>query len=650
MPPYALITPFLIRALLHLPFPQTFFQPDEFYQALEPAHQKVFGYGFLSWEWTDLPRRAVKAAVGLGGQGVMEKWWDETVVGGRMRGWIWPGLFTGAYKILQSVGLDQGVMLTLAPRIVGVVVAGLTDYYTYRLSSKMLGHGSAPTALFLSLTSLFNAHLLPRALSTSPETLLTLMAIYYFPLPHPVPTHIEDLKRGARLIPVGNRGKSAKEADEAEMEILGVEDSDATFWGVNELDYVVMDRTGPAVERWPVHKDTLALSIGLAALAICVRPTMLSFWAFLGINLLYRSFRSKGLLSAIKSAVVAFLSFVSVFSAATGFDYYMTGRLYFPLLTFIHQNLFLDISSFYGRTTPLYHLTQSLPLMLFPIWIWWAKGFAAALLPSSILPASLSKYDRQEGMTILARAITFTITTLSLSSHSEWRFLHPLLPPLLLFAIPSFSLSYTPTILGAYFPVRSFRQYLRMDKVPFYTVLFAGVVPFVYLNVWHGAAQVGVMDVLRSGKLGEVQGLVVLGPCHSVPWMSHLHEDVPAWFLTCEPPVGVDASTYQTEQELFYADPVGYLYSTFPALPSSNALTNLTSYPSHVILFGELLSRSGFLLKDEPDDSGLQMKQSTVEQAFEMLGYEQVWEGWNGFDLAQDEDERKGGVRVWRKE
>jgi phosphatidylinositol glycan class B len=37
--------------------------------------------------------------------------------------------------------------------------------------------------LFLSLTSLFNAHLLPRALSTSPETLLTTMALYYYPLP-----------------------------------------------------------------------------------------------------------------------------------------------------------------------------------------------------------------------------------------------------------------------------------------------------------------------------------------------------------------------------------------------------------------------------------------------------------------------------------
>src|SRR5258708_919779 len=33
----------------------TFFQPDEYFQALEPAHYLVFGYGDLTWEWTSKP-------------------------------------------------------------------------------------------------------------------------------------------------------------------------------------------------------------------------------------------------------------------------------------------------------------------------------------------------------------------------------------------------------------------------------------------------------------------------------------------------------------------------------------------------------------------------------------------------------------------
>src|ERR1700733_11330201 len=30
---------------------RTFFQPDEYYQAIEPAHRAVFGFGHLTWEW-----------------------------------------------------------------------------------------------------------------------------------------------------------------------------------------------------------------------------------------------------------------------------------------------------------------------------------------------------------------------------------------------------------------------------------------------------------------------------------------------------------------------------------------------------------------------------------------------------------------------
>jgi len=39
-----------IRVLLAL-CTRTFFQPDEYFQSLEPAHHLVFGYGHLTWEW-----------------------------------------------------------------------------------------------------------------------------------------------------------------------------------------------------------------------------------------------------------------------------------------------------------------------------------------------------------------------------------------------------------------------------------------------------------------------------------------------------------------------------------------------------------------------------------------------------------------------
>lgn len=224
-------------------------------------------------------------------------------------------------------------------------------------------------------------------------------------------------------------------------------------------------------------------------------------------------------------------------AASTALDYAIVGRLTLPILTFIHRNLYMDISSFYGKTSHLYHLTQTLPILLFPIWWWWAKGFLPALLPQAVLPAWLSGLDRPAPLRVLARAVAFSIFVLSLSPHSEWRFLHPFLPTLLIFAIPPLFKSYIPVVPFGTSIKRTFRQYLRINTVPFYLILLSCVIPMAYLGTVHGRAPVLVMNVLRSGKVGEVTGLAALMPCHSTPWMSHLHKDVPAWFLTCEPPL-----------------------------------------------------------------------------------------------------------------
>lgn len=60
--------------------------------------------------------------------------------------------------------------------------------------------------------------------------------------------------------------------------------------------------------------------------------------------------------------------------------------------------------------------------------------------------------------------------------------------------------------------------------------------------------------------------------------------------------------------------------------------------PSHVVLFGDLLKMS------ERQSDGAFV---TVGEALSEKGYTESWYGWNGFDLAQDEMERRGGVRVW---
>lgn len=108
----AFLTSLVVRTLLTLPFPHTYFQPDEFYQALEPAHYYVFGYGYLSWEWRDLPWAGPFARTGS--SLLHGKLWDklvQVVAGGRMRGWAWPGVFVVIYQVLKSLGLDNGRFL-----------------------------------------------------------------------------------------------------------------------------------------------------------------------------------------------------------------------------------------------------------------------------------------------------------------------------------------------------------------------------------------------------------------------------------------------------------------------------------------------------------------------------------------------------------
>ncbi len=64
---------------------RTFFQPDEYFQSLEPAHRFVFGYGALTWEWfasirsivypaLNIPLYALLKATGLAEAGALGDW------------------------------------------------------------------------------------------------------------------------------------------------------------------------------------------------------------------------------------------------------------------------------------------------------------------------------------------------------------------------------------------------------------------------------------------------------------------------------------------------------------------------------------------------------------------------------------------------
>lgn len=97
--PFWVLAVICLWRLCNVGLMQTSFVPDEYWQALEVAHHWVFGYGYLTWEWS------------LG-----------------LRGITHPMVFAGLYRGLQLLGLDSPLAVVHAP----LVLQGISGLHAYR--------------------------------------------------------------------------------------------------------------------------------------------------------------------------------------------------------------------------------------------------------------------------------------------------------------------------------------------------------------------------------------------------------------------------------------------------------------------------------------------------------------------------------------
>ncbi|KAK7732755.1 glycosylphosphatidylinositol anchor biosynthesis [Botryosphaeria dothidea] len=99
---------------------RTFFQPDEYFQSLEPAWQMAFGEqgaAWITWEWKNQLRSSLHPA-------------------------LFAGLFAGVSAIsgICSVPLAlRAELLIAAPKITQAALAASTDYFTWRLAERAFG-------------------------------------------------------------------------------------------------------------------------------------------------------------------------------------------------------------------------------------------------------------------------------------------------------------------------------------------------------------------------------------------------------------------------------------------------------------------------------------------------------------------------------
>ncbi|KNZ79328.1 GPI mannosyltransferase 3 [Termitomyces sp. J132] len=538
---------------------RTFFQPDEYFQSLEPAYHAVFGYGYLSWEW-------------LGPNPI--------------RSIFYPALNIPIYWTLRVSGLSE-IYSIYSPRILHGALAAATDVWICEIVRRWLG--SRYESLFLSLTCFFHALSLSRSLSNSLETSLTTIAFAYYPWDASSSMSLQLIYNSARMRNV----------------------------------------------------------ILLSALACMVRPTNAVIWFYLFGKLFW-------ILRSSQRASIALFKQVTAIGALTFCSLFLLDSLYYQKPTSTPFNFLLtnlsSVSLFYGSNVWHYYLTQALPIL------------CTTALPFVLHGMWLVVFDKHAvALRNMLYCVLWSICIYSFAGHKEWRFIHPILPLLHVFAARSLvdisdhatkqkTKAAAKNLAQNVSFLTQLAQYLPPVRRRFLSFLCLTIPVSVHIVLFYCSAPIGVLAYIRSLPTSELDGSIgFLMPCHSTPGHAYLHRKELAhgkmWALGCEPPLqGQDLSTYHDQTDVFFASPVEYLQTRFPShvdpsfppspfptsipgAPHTNDYPWIHEWPRHLVFFGALLEHE------------------EVRNMLEAKGYREVWKRgkmWEG------EGRRKGGVRVWR--
>eukprot|EP01104_Vermistella_antarctica_P003346 TRINITY_DN13515_c0_g1_i1.p1 TRINITY_DN13515_c0_g1~~TRINITY_DN13515_c0_g1_i1.p1 ORF type:complete len:762 (+),score=167.97 TRINITY_DN13515_c0_g1_i1:160-2445(+) len=583
---------------------QTYFNPDEYWQGMEVAHRLAFGYGHMTWEWSE-----------------------------KIRGFTHPLLFAMLYKALQVVGLDSPFVSMWAPRLLQGVFAAVGDLFTYKLALRLFGGEVAAWTLICSVFSWFHFYCSVRTYSNSLESVLTVVALYFWPLPWPklLPTLAPDgttssqvtmhwtrtvafasmhLCRWFSSVPppsflnprsvdervvddsgdlrdgavggggggsVGGSGVGSggdhNEAEERPSEVAG-DSSD--------------DIVAPQEYEPPRWRRIVALSI--AAFSFAVRPTSAILWIPFGVHqLLFARDRFRFLfLEVIPVGVLCMAITIYIDRICYGSEEWPV-----VVLNFLKFNVLNNMGQFYG-THP---------------WHWYlSQGFTGVVLfsflPLFLIGLLVSRWN------FMAVVIAWSLFVYSLQPHKEFRFVLPLLPPALIYCGAALtwihhwainspahfkSHEHAPTegievtrpffsrvssLINNRFRTRPDR--LRLVRSVVLLILFANIPMAAYFSLGHQRGVVDVMTYLRHPpppshphEVADVTSAHFLMPCHSTPYYSHIHRNISLRILDCSPPVsGARVQTgpteaiggdprSQLESEIFFANPLQYMKETY---------------------------------------------------------------------------------------
>ncbi|KAE9366133.1 glycosyltransferase family 22 protein [Stipitochalara longipes BDJ] len=520
----------------------TFFQPDEYFQSLEPAWQMAFGSrsgAWITWEWQH-----------------------------QLRSSLHPVLFAAVYylaeKSMAAVSCFpqfRAMILSILPNVVQGIFAATGDYYTWQLAERIYGIGNKSTSavLFMTMFSPWQWFCSTRTFSNSLEATLTIMALYYWPW---------NVTSDTILGP----GSDPSLRDSEGRPLLAKPTESGAF------------ATPGSVTR-------LRISLALAGTACILRPTNGLIWFSVLMPTLTRFFAKDGAsisdyLTLFKEAVICGSAVIAISAAS---DFYYFGEWTFPPYQWLNFNISQNLAVFYGRNDWHYYLSQGLPLLLTT----YLPFTLVAFFHSTSAPTSSVQF-------ILTTTVLVTLTTLSLISHKEVRFIYPLLPLLHILTGPTISSFFTTTksITTHPPPFPSIAKTTTVSvtgrKPLLYTLLLLNVLTAFYTTQVHQRGPISVIRFLRheyEALALDNHGVLLsspeanmyaefnkttdysdsetfvgfLMPCHSTPWRSQLvYPGLKAWALGCEPPLhlsaySVEREEYRDEADRFYDDPIKFL-------------------------------------------------------------------------------------------
>ncbi|SPQ93664.1 unnamed protein product (mitochondrion) [Plasmodiophora brassicae] len=216
-------------------FVKTYFNPDEYWQGPEVAHRVVFGYGYLTWEWQPFAR---------------------------IRGFAHPAIFAIFFKILQLLSLDTPAIIRVTPRLVQAAIATIGDVFLYKLANRWFGSRVATLSLFCQLVNWFYFYCIVRTFSNSVETILTLIALFYWP-----------------YLPDDGRGKRATALAYAALSII-MRPTSGPFWALLGLHLLLRSRDRSRL----VFMEVVPVGIAALAASFAIDRIFYGSWTFVMAN------------------------------------------------------------------------------------------------------------------------------------------------------------------------------------------------------------------------------------------------------------------------------------------------------------------------------------------------------------------------------